>query len=91
MIKIILLLIVAYLLYRAVNPRAGRSVPRDPSVDGGGSGEIDDFMVKDPVCDAYFPRRDGVPLNHDGEDYIFCSAECRDRFIASQGGSGKAP
>jgi YHS domain-containing protein len=49
---------------------AGRSV-----------GEIDDVMIKDPVCDVYFPQRNGVHLNADGQDLYFCSRECRDKFV----------
>jgi YHS domain-containing protein len=45
--------------------------------------EIDDVMIKDPFCNVYFPKRDGVRLNLDGKDLYFCSAECRDKFMAA--------
>ena len=44
---------------------------------------VDDIMIKDPFCEAYFPTRNGVHLLFDGKDLYFCSRECRDRFIAS--------
>ena len=48
---------------------------------GQAAGEIDDVMIKDPVCEVYFPKRDGVHLKTDGQDLYFCSPECRDKFI----------
>jgi len=44
---------------------------------------IDDIMIKDPFCETYFPKRNGVHLLVDGKDLYFCSPECRDKFIAS--------
>ena len=46
--------------------------------------KIDDVMVKDPYCNVYFPKRDGVHLRFKGEDLCFCSQTCRDRFLAEQ-------
>lgn len=45
------------------------------------AGEIDDVMVKDPYCEVYFPKRNGVHLKIDGEDLYFCSTTCRDNYI----------
>lgn len=42
---------------------------------------IDDVMVKDPYCDVYFAKRDGVHLNFQGKDVYFCSTECKDKFL----------
>ena len=47
-------------------------------------GHIDDVMIKDPFCEAYFPRRNAVHLNLNGNDYYFCSEACRDQYIARQ-------
>ncbi|MEA3429076.1 MAG: hypothetical protein U9Q84_07710 [Thermodesulfobacteriota bacterium] len=52
-------------------------VSREPA------GKIDDVMVKDPYCEVYFPKRNGVHLKIDGKDLYFCSTECRDKFIAA--------
>jgi YHS domain-containing protein len=48
------------------------------------AGQIDDVMIKDPFCQAYFPRRDAIRLNLRGKDLYFCSKECRDQYLASQ-------
>ena len=54
------------------------------SVAGQNAGQIDDVMIKDPFCQAYFPRRDAVHLNLSGNDLYFCSKECRDQYMARQ-------
>lgn len=43
---------------------------------------VDDVMIKDPFCEAYFPRKNGVHLLIDGKDVYFCSTECRDKFVS---------
>ncbi|MEJ2222369.1 MAG: hypothetical protein P8X80_16375 [Desulfobacterales bacterium] len=53
-------------------------------VAGKAGGQIDDVMIKDPFCQAYFPRRDAVHLNLSGDDLYFCSKECRDQYMARQ-------
>jgi hypothetical protein len=60
----------------------------DPSkkktVSGKASGQIDDVMIKDPYCEAYFPKRKAVHLNVKGNDFYFFSKECRDNYLADQ-------
>ena len=51
------------------------------TVSGDTTQQIDDEMIKDPVCDMYFPKKDGVRLKSDGKDYYFCSSDCRDKFV----------
>ncbi len=41
----------------------------------------DDIMVKDPWCNVYFPKREGVCIRHEGQDLYFCSEECKTKFI----------
>lgn len=43
---------------------------------------IDDVMVKDPFCQAYFPKREGVRHLVDGQELYFCSEECRNGYMA---------
>lgn len=81
--KLIVLIIVVYLAYRAVKSW----VMRNLQVPGQGPSQhvsIDDVMIKDPVCGVYFPRREGVEIQQDGKTYVFCSTECRDRFLKSE-------
>ncbi len=52
--------------------RSGREQP-DPD-------QIEDVMIKDPVCQVYFPRKEGVQWRQGGETYYFCSPECLEAF-----------
>ena len=82
--KLLLLIIVAYLAYRAVRSWVLRNL-QVPGQNAAPGGTIDDVMVKDPVCGIHFPRREGVELNHGGRRYVFCSTACRDRFVQDPG------
>ncbi len=79
MIRLIIFLVLIYFAYHGVKSVFGRAIGdrREPA-----AGEIDDVMIKDPHCQAYFPRRDGVPLESGGQRIYFCSAECRDSYLA---------
>jgi len=80
------LLIIAgliYLFYRTVKSwmlsgGAGRRPTYNPKPP-----EVDDVMVKDPYCQVYFPKRDALRVALDGEELFFCSADCRDKFMAA--------
>ena len=78
--KLLLLIIIAYLAYRAVKSWVLRNL-QVPGPGGANHPAIDDVMVKDPVCNVYFPRREGVALRHDGQDLVFCSNACRDQYV----------
>jgi YHS domain-containing protein len=83
--RLLILILLIYLCYRMLKrwllPQPGRGAfPRRST------GEIDDVMVKDPFCKAYFPKRTGVHANIDGEDLYFCSTECKERYVSSRRG-----
>ena len=79
MIRLLVIVLIAYLAFRVVR-RWLSSGSGSHRVDGTEVGRIDDVMVKDPYCGSYFPRRDGVPLQHEGRELLFCSKDCRDKF-----------
>ena len=79
--RLLIIIGVAYLAYRALKSWMLQNVSTEKTVTGETTGEIDDVMIKDPFCQVYFPKRNGVHLRADGEDLYFCSKECRDRFI----------
>ena len=86
--RLLILLAVIYLAYRALKSWMLPGQPLQRPVSGKAANEpankIDDEMVKDPYCNVYFPKRNGVHLKVDGSDLFFCSTECRDKFIASR-------
>jgi YHS domain-containing protein len=83
MIRFIILALVGYVVYRAVKTWMFQDPSSSESVTGKKAGEIDDTMIKDPYCEAYFPKRNAVNLKFNGEDLQFCSTQCKDKFLAS--------
>jgi YHS domain-containing protein len=79
-VKLLLLIIIAYLAYRAGKSWVMRNL-QAPGQKGSSQPRIDDLMVKDPVCGIYFPQREGVALKRGGQTFLFCSTACRDRFL----------
>ena len=84
MIKFLILLGVGYLLYRSMKNWMFPDARSKKNVSSQTGGQIDDVMIKDPYCEAYFPRRDAVHLQLKGNDYYFCSKDCRDKYVARQ-------
>lgn len=82
--KLLLLIAIVYLTYRAVKSWLLRNL-QVPGQNAPNNPKIDDVMVKDPICGVYFPRREGVELQRNGQVYIFCSEACRDRFLEENG------
>jgi uncharacterized protein len=81
MIRIIVLALLGYLGYRLFK-RWVRGKILSGRTESHGPGRIDDVMVKDPQCGAYFARRDGVTLRHAERELLFCSRECREKYLA---------
>ena len=84
MIRFIILFVVGYVFYRALKSWMFPTPSSVKPVAGGAGREIDDVMIKDPFCEAYFPKRNAVPLNFGGEELYFCSLACKDKFVALQ-------
>jgi uncharacterized protein len=40
-------------------------------------------MVKDPMCGMYMDPRLAVRMQHNKEEFYFCSDECRQKFLAA--------
>jgi YHS domain-containing protein len=75
--RILILLLLGYLLYRVVRRylAAGQTVRQQ----GGDAGSIDE-MVQDPVCKTYVPLREAEKRVFAGETHYFCSTDCADEF-----------
>jgi uncharacterized protein len=82
MIRFLLLIAVGYLAYRILKSLLTQSWPQNRTVSSKPSDQIDDVMLKDPFCGTYFAKHQGVHLKFGGEDIYFCSAECRDKYLA---------
>lgn len=88
MIRVIVLVVLGYLGYRVVKRWVRGKILSDRA-EGRAHGRIDDVMVKDPQCGAYFARRDGVVLRHAEGELLFCSPECRDKYLAANSPPGE--
>lgn len=86
MAKILILLAVGYILYRTL--KSWMTSP-PPKVNGQDQNQIDDVMVKDPVCQVYLPQREGIRWSHGGSDYFFCSEKCLELFKQQQTGGNR--
>ncbi len=84
LIKFIIACVIFFLGYRIVKPFI-KSVSGSSETIGGGVEKIEDIMVQDPYCRAYFSKKNGgAELKMDEEILFFCSPECRDNYIKSQ-------
>jgi uncharacterized protein len=79
--RLLILLGVIYLCYRALKSWMLQSGSSKKTVLDKPASQIDDVMIKDPYCEIYFPKKDGVHLRINGKDLYFCSEECRDKFV----------
>lgn len=88
--RLLILLGLIYLGYRALKSYLTSSglfqkTSSQKPVSGKATREIDDVMIKDPYCEVYFPKRNGVHLKVEGKDLYFCSSECKEKYLASHG------
>ena len=79
MMRFLVLLLVAYGVYRLLKAvfGFGKGMPRGPD---GPDGAIIDEMVQDPFCKTYVPKREAIRKVIDGETYYFCSDACAREF-----------
>lgn len=81
--RFLIILGLIYFAYRTIKSLMLQGGSSKNKVSRKPAGEIDDVMVKDPYCEVYFPKRNGVHLKIDGKDLYFCSTKCRDNYIKS--------
>jgi len=86
--RLLILIGLIYIAYRAFKSWAVQKTADTGFMKDQATGEIDDVMVKDPVCEVYFPKRNGIHLKHEGEDLYFCSADCKNEFVTRLGKRG---
>ncbi len=82
--RFLILIGTIYLIYQVIKSWLDKNVQLKRTPFDGNAGEIDDVMVKDPFCGVYFPRRNGIHAKVDNDDLVFCSTECRDKFLSSK-------
>lgn len=81
MIRLLVIAGLVYLGYKALKSMMMQKSSRRTYNSDRQQGKIDDVMVKDPYCNVYFPKRNGIHYRLDGEDLYFCSEQCKAKFI----------
>ena len=82
MFKILIFLVAGFLLYKMImgdrnKKLADTKQQQDPIED---SGE----MVKDPICGTYVANDSPIRVKQGDQVHVFCSYDCRDRFLKQQ-------
>ena len=80
--RLLIFAILGLVIYRAVRSWLNSTGHHHDQSDN--TKAVDDVMIKDPVCGAYFAQRNGVALSTPQEVIYFCSNECRDKYTAQQ-------
>ena len=78
--RVLLLLAIIYIGYRYFKSWMASYAETRQAGFGKSVQKVDDIMIKDPFCGAYFPKRDGIHGRFDGKDLFFCSKECREKY-----------
>ena len=89
-IKYLIYFALGYLIYKLVKAVVFPKASPARKVRHQSASQIDDIMVKDPFCETYFPKRDGIHLKFEDKDLYFCSTDCRDKFIEGHSNTEKS-
>ena len=78
MIRLIYYLLLAWLIYAIIRffqnlGRRTQSPRSKPRLSG--------MMVKDEACNTYIPKEEAIRELIDGQEYFFCSKDCRKKFL----------
>lgn len=84
LVRLLIYIVLGVVLYRAMRSWFRQSETTSHAGKGRTPEQVDDVMIKDPVCGAYFPQRNAVALNGEGQVLYFCSPDCRDRYLAEK-------
>jgi YHS domain-containing protein len=90
---LIVLLVICWglgLLLRAVlrlvrNVLNSAAPPTRPDVSASQDTALARRLVRDPVCGVHVAEARAIPLRSGAEIVHFCSAACRDKYVASAG------
>jgi len=86
--KFVILFVALFLLYKLfTNDQKKKAVKEEREQENlAATGE----MVKDPVCGAYVSSDSDIRVRQGDEVHLFCSYQCRDKFIKGLNEQGPA-
>ena len=76
--RFLIVIALIYLVYRYLKSWIASSASTTQTISGKSVDTVDDVMIKDPYCETYFPKRNGIRYTLDGKELFFCSKDCRD-------------
>jgi uncharacterized protein len=87
LIRMLIWIIAAVVIYRSLKGWMGAGKAQRNPLASREANQVDDEMIKDPVCGTYFPKREAVIAHSHNRVLQFCSSQCRDRYFNEQGDS----
>lgn len=84
LVRLLIFIIAGVLIYRAFKTWLSGGIDKRTDGPEAAGGQVDDVMIKDPVCGTYFVQRKGVSLMQGNQRLDFCSERCRDRYLARE-------
>ena len=89
LLRLLILIILVVVVYRVAKSWMRGTESKSVGGAGTGTGQVDDVMIKDPVCGTYFVQRKGVSLMQDNQRLDFCSEACRERYLEKDSAENK--
>lgn len=81
MIRLLYYILIAYLIYILI--RFFQSLGRRSQAPKSRA-RLSGMMVKDEACNTYVPKEEAIREVIDGQEYFFCSKECKKKFLAQK-------
>jgi uncharacterized protein len=76
--RLILWALIAYFIYLVWKFISRSRQKRGPSPQ---AKRLPQMMVKDETCNTYLPLAEALKETDQGQEYYFCSRECRQKFL----------
>ncbi|MBF0453070.1 MAG: hypothetical protein HQK75_20385 [Candidatus Magnetomorum sp.] len=84
-LRLIILWAIVYFGYRAIKSIMFDSIAHQQREslhrNQGHQTPVIDTMIEDPECGVYFPKKNGVRAKINGNDILFCSNDCKKKYI----------
>ena len=81
MIRLLILIILIYLLYKIVDSVRQLKLKKSEDYQIKSSPASGEDLVEDPVCHTYVPVSQAYQKEILGKIYFFCSKQCGDQYV----------
>lgn len=80
-VKIVVILILIYFIYRLVRVFGSRRMVESQERTQTGARTAGEDLVQDPYCGVYVPKSQSYMRQINGQTMHFCSRECCDNYL----------